>query len=386
MEILFWILLVIILYTFAGYPVVLYVLQRVISKDKSQSELEEWPEITLFIAAYNEADEVDKKIQNTRNLDYPKDKLKQLWITDGSTDRTNELLAKYPEVKVLFTPERRGKTAAINRGMQEVTTPFVIFCDANTNLSFNTPKTIIQAFHNPRVGCVAGEKKIYQPEDGSAASTGEGAYWHYESTLKKWDAHINTAIGAAGELFAIRTPLFQPLPEDTLLDDFILSMRLVTKGYKIAYTPEAYAQEKASLNTREELKRKIRIAAGGFQSMSRLTTLLNPFRHGLTSWQYISHRVLRWAVTPFLLPVVWFINALLTLQFPHNNLYLTLLTLQTLFYILAAIGWKLEDNYQMPKLLFIPYYFCLMNYAAIAGWFRYINKEQSVNWERAKRA
>ena len=153
---------------------------------------------------------------------------------------------------------------------------------------------LYSAFANPKVGCVAGEKRIAVQDKPNAASGGEGLYWKYESALKRLDYRLYSAVGAAGELFAIRTSLFEQMPPDTLLDDFILSLRIAMRGYKIAYSKEAYALESASLNMREEEKRKVRISAGGLQSVWRLRGLLNIFRYGILSFQYISHRVLRW--------------------------------------------------------------------------------------------
>ena len=302
-EILFWIALAIVFYTYAGYGIFLYLLVRVKEAlcKRTRIELpEELPEVTLLIAAYNEEAVIADKMRNCRALDYPAGRLKIVWVTDGSNDRTNELLAGYPEVTVLFAPERRGKTAALNRGVPLVTTPLVVFTDANTMLGPEAIREIIRPFGDPKVGCVAGEKRVVQSREQAAAST-EGIYWKYESKLKEWDDRLYTAVGAAGELFAIRRELFVAMPDDTLLDDFILSMRIAMQGYRIAYCKNAYALEEASADMTEEGKRKVRIAAGGLQSIGRLAPLLNPLRYGILWWQYLSHRVLRWSVTPILL-------------------------------------------------------------------------------------
>jgi cellulose synthase/poly-beta-1,6-N-acetylglucosamine synthase-like glycosyltransferase len=241
---------------------------------------------------------------------------------------------------------------------------------------------IAQMFSDPKTGCVSGEKRIYNADKEAASAAGEGIYWKYESTLKRWDAELNTAVGAAGELFAIRTELFNEVEADTLLDDFIISLRVAMKGYKIDYDPDAYALETASANVKEELKRKIRIAAGGIQSVVRLYPLLNIFKYGMLSFQYISHRVLRWTVTPVALLLMFLINIILA---PSSVLFSIILTLQALFYLSSFIGWKLENKKLKVKLFFIPYYFYIMNYAVYMGFIRYIRNKQSVNWERAKR-
>lgn len=276
-EILFWIGIGIVFYTYLGYGIVLYLMVKIkelFVKPRLPRLPETLPEATLLIAAYNEEAIVASKMVNCRQLDYPADKLRLVWITDGSNDNTNERLKEYPEVTVLYQPRRQGKTAALNRALPYVNTPYVIFTDANTMLNKGAIKEIIRQFSDPRVGCVAGEKRVeIQAEQGATA--GEGIYWKYESALKRLDYRLYSAVGAAGELFAIRTSLFEQMPPDTLLDDFILSLRIAMRGYKIAYSKEAYALESASLNMREEEKRKVRISAGGLQSVWRLRGLLN---------------------------------------------------------------------------------------------------------------
>ena len=306
-----------------------------------------------------------------------------IWVTDGSSDQTPDLLRQYGDVEVLHRPERAGKIAAMNRAIHFVKTPIVVFSDANTMLGKDSMMKIAQMFADPGVGCVSGEKRIFNAEEEAASAAGEGLYWKYESALKRWDAELFSAVGAAGELFAIRTNLFNEVEPDTLLDDFIISLRVAMQGYKIDYDPDAYAIETASANVKEELKRKIRIAAGGIQSVVRLYPLLNIFRYGLLSFQYISHRVLRWTITPLCLLAILIVNAVLATQ---SGLFLFILALQVLFYIFALIGWMLEDRKLKVKIFFIPYYFFIMNYAVYMGFARYLKKSQSVNWERAKRA
>jgi cellulose synthase/poly-beta-1,6-N-acetylglucosamine synthase-like glycosyltransferase len=386
LQIIFWVLLGIIFYTYLGYGIVLFLMIRIKRIFKKPNIVlltnDELPEVTLLIAAYNEQDFVAKKVENTLQLNYPKAKLHQMWVTDGSDDNTPTLLKSYNDIVVLHKPERNGKIAAMNRAMKFVKTPIVIFSDANTILGKDSIMKIAQMFSNPKTGCVSGEKRILNTEKEAAAGAGEGIYWKYESALKRWDAELNTAVGAAGELFAIRTELFNEVEPDTLLDDFIISLRVAMQGYKIDYDPEAYAQETASANVKEELKRKIRIAAGGIQSVVRLYPLLNIFKYGLLSFQYISHRVLRWTITPIALLLLLIVNIILA---PSSILFSIILALQALFYLSAFIGWKLENKELKVKIFFIPYYFYIMNYAVFMGFGRYLRNSQSVNWERAKR-
>ncbi len=393
LKVLFWIFLFIVFYTYIGYGMLLFLLVRIKRWLKGRPRPQplppddELPEVTLLVAAYNELDYVDAKIKNTWSLDYPREKLKQIWITDGSDDGTPEKVKEYEGVEVLHIPERGGKIAAMNRGMKYVKTPIVVFSDANTMLGKDSIKEIVRLFMDPKVGCVSGEKRIFEKEKDAAAGAGEGLYWKYESTLKKWDAELYSVVGAAGELFAIRTELWQEVEKDTLLDDFIISLRIAQQGYTVQYNPRAYAIETASANVKEELKRKIRIAAGGIQSIIRLKSLLNIFKYGVLSFQYISHRVLRWSLTPLLLPFLLIFNIIIVFNegFSFSHLFSWLLMAQILFYIAALVGWFLENRQIKIKLLFVPYYFFIMNYAVYAGMIRYLKKKQSVNWERAKR-
>lgn len=385
-KVLFWIGVFIVFYTYLGYGILLYVLVRVkefFVKPEIQSLPDPLPEVTLVIAAYNEESIVHEKMANCRELSYPKDKLKIAWITDGTTDGTNELLKGYPEVTTLFSPERRGKTAALNRGISYVETPLVVFTDANTMLNPEAITEIVRSFSDPKVGCVAGEKRVLiRAEQGATA--GEGLYWKYESKLKEWDDRLYSAVGAAGELFAVRTGLFEQMPDDTLLDDFILSLRIAQKGYKIAYCKDAYAVEDASLNMHEEEKRKVRIAAGGLQSIWRLRSLFNIFRYKTLSFQYVSHRVLRWTIAPLVLFLLLPLNILLALK--GSSFYCILLIMQLLFYIAAFIGYRLEKRHIRNKLLFVPYYFLFMNVNVIRGFF-YLSKNKGKGaWEKAKRS
>lgn len=390
-EILFWICLFIVFYTYIGYGLVLYVLVKVKEMFHKQKAFtlptdEELPEVTLLVAAYNEEEVVDEKMRNSLALDYPKGKLKWLWVTDGSNDGTNEKLKAYPETEIVYQPERQGKTAALNRAIERVKTPIVVFTDANTMINREAIREMVRAFMDEKVGCVAGEKRIAVKEKDNAASGGEGIYWKYESALKRLDGKLYSAMGAAGELFAIRTELFEKMEKDTLLDDFILSLRIVQRGYKIAYCSTAYAMESGSADMKEEEKRKVRIAAGGLQSIWRLRALLNPFRYGTVSFQYVSHRVLRWSVTPIALFALIPLNVVLATLDTGHSLYKIILLLQILFYGMGLWGYYLSTRQIKNKILYIPYYFLFMNINVIRGAFYLRKRKGNGAWEKAKRA
>jgi len=242
MKAIFWVLFFAFFYTYLGYALLLAFLTLFQQKRKQREAApvigeQELPEICLFITAYNEKPILNEKIDNCRRLDYPHEKLKITFITDGSDDGSPEYLRTIEGVTVHHVPERSGKIHAMNRGMQFVQAPIVVFTDANTSLNTESIRLMTAAFSDPLTGCVAGRKRVLSTGADTAAETGEGLYWRFESWLKKKDAEFYSAVGAVGELFAIRTELFEPVGNDVILDDLIISFRIVEKGYRLSYTP-----------------------------------------------------------------------------------------------------------------------------------------------------
>ena len=390
LKIIFWICIFLVFYTYIGYGMLLWVLvqiKRIVRGKAAQRDLPAdnvLPDVTFMICAYNEQDIVDMKMENTLQLDYPHDKLHIMWVTDGSTDQTNERLAQYPEVEVVFSPERKGKTAALNHGISMVHSETTVMTDANTIVNPEAIREIMRCFQNPRVACVAGEKRVMARNDEQAAAEGEGLYWKYESALKRMDSELYSAMGAAGELNAIRTKFYQPMPETALLDDFVMSMRMVDQGYKIAYTSDAYAMEYGSADLTEESKRKRRIAAGGLQSIWWLRSLMNPFAYPKVAFQYVSHRVLRWSITPLALFALFPLNLLLLFA-SGSLIYQLLFLLQLFFYLSALTGHILKVSGRRNKLLYIPCYFLFMNLNVFLGIGYLMSHKDSGTWEKARR-
>ena len=374
---LFWLCLAIVVYTYVGYGLILYLLvfiKRLAIKAKPLADITDdcLPEVTLMVCAYNEEDIISEKMSNIHSLDYPADRLHLVWVTDGSTDNTNSILSAYPDVKIVFSPERRGKSAALKHGIKEVSTEIVMMTDANTMLNPGAVREIVRLMQTPTVGCVSGEKKVMAKSDSDKAAQGEGLYWKYESTLKRLDSELYSAMGAAGELCVIRRQLMTDIPDDTLLDDFVISMEIVRMGYKIAYTSKAFAMEYGSADLHEESKRKRRIAAGGLQSSWRLRSLMNPLRHPVVAFQFVSHRVLRWTITPVCLFALIPLNTILVLS-GEGIIYTIIWILQILFYASALAGMKISK------------YFVFMNLNVFRG-MAYLINNTSGTWEKAKRA
>ena len=390
LKILFWICLVICVYTYVGYGILLYLLILIkrLLKGKPQPmslpDDSELPDVAFMVCAFNEEDVVEMKMQNIHELDYPKDKLHIIWVTDGSTDNTNERLQAYPDVEIVFSPERRGKTAALNHGISQVKSEITVMTDANTLVNREAIREIVRCMQDPQVACVAGEKRVMSRHEGEIAAEGEGLYWKYESTLKRLDSELYSAMGAAGELNAIRTKLYEPMPETALLDDFVMSMKLVEQGYKIAYTSNAYAMEYGSANLEEESKRKRRIAAGGLQSSWWLRSMMNPFKNFTIAFQFVSHRVLRWSITPIAMLALIPLNVALVMM-KAGTAYTVIWILQIIFYLAAFGGYLLEQRGKKNKLLYVPYYFLFMNINVFRGMHYLKTHQGGGTWEKAKR-
>jgi len=385
LEIFFWALILIVIYSYVGYGLLLFIIIKIkrFFKGKPQVTSDHIPTVTFLVAAYNEEAYMREKIGNTLSLDYPKDKIKYMFVTDGSNDSTPDIIKEYPEIKLLHEDARRGKIAAVQRAMKYVDTEVVVFTDANTELNKDAVLKMVRHYKDPKVGAVAGEKRIKSANKDEAIGAGEGAYWKYESALKRWDSELYSVVGAAGELFSIRTSIYEPVPQDSIIEDFYMTLRIAQRGYRVIYEPEAYAMEEPSASVKEELKRKIRIAAGGIQSIVRLKSLLNPFKYGILSFEYISHRVLRWTLAPMALPAIFILNLLLSIN--GNLFYSSIMVCQIAFYIASLVGYSLEKRQIRFKLLFIPYYFSMMNYAVYRGMVRHFKGSQSVLWEKAER-
>ncbi len=390
-KILIWLSIIFVFYSYIGYALLVWAYLAV--RKKIRKEIENpnsyfEPSVSLIVAAYNEEDVIKKKIENCLALNYPENKLKLVFVADGSTDNTAAIIKQYPRIELLCKKERLGKVAAINRAMTAISTDYVIFCDANTFLNKTCIKEIIKHYRDEKIGAVAGEKKVVAPTTlNKPAKDGEGLYWRYESKLKQIDSDFYSVVGAAGELFSIRTKLFEPLPSEVLLDDFIISMKICKKGYRVIYEPKAYAMEAPSLTMKDEQTRKIRISAGGFQSILMLKDLLNIFKYGKLSFLYISHRVFRWALCPVLLPIIFVCN-FIVFQFAEDGkhtIYNALFIAQISFYFMAFSGWLFSIKNIKNNIFYIPYYFVFMNIALYIGFFKFLNNKQSVLWKKAKR-
>ena len=385
-EYVLWISCVIVFYNYAGYAVLVYLFNSLNKKKNPGPEKDYFPTVSFIVAAFNEEDCIEKKIINSLAQNYPADKIEFIFITDGSSDATPAIVKTYSRIQLLHQQERRGKSAALNRAVQLAKNEILIFSDANTILNKEATKKVARHYKDGKVGGVAGEKKVMSLSDTTEdVGASEGLYWKYESLLKKLDSDFYTVVGAAGELFSVRKNLYEPVQQEVILDDFVISMKVAQKGYRIIYEPEAYAIELPSFSIQDEKKRKVRIAAGGFQAIAMLPGALFFWRHPKLSFLYVSHRVLRWALSPFCL-ILALLSSFYLGGYSSATIYKAIFLIQAVFYIGAFIAYVSPSLSNRFKILKLPYYFIFMNISVIQGFFRFLRKKQPSTWEKVKRS
>jgi cellulose synthase/poly-beta-1,6-N-acetylglucosamine synthase-like glycosyltransferase len=370
----------IILYSYVGYPLLLAVIS--VFKSRSKQTATQLPLVTVIIAAYNEEAVIGKKIENTLAADYPLEKLQLIVAAQGSTDRTAAIAAAFPNVLVMQSAERKGKAVAVNEAVAQAIHPVVVLTDANTLLTPQTIQRLVLKLNDAATGAVAGEKKVV--DANNATVSGEGLYWRYESWLKQQETVFYTVVGAAGELFAFKKELFVPIPAHAVTDDFFLSLSVNMQGKKVAYAADAISTEAASHSLKDEWNRKLRIAAGGIQSLLLVKKALNPFRYPVLSFQFFSHRVLRWLFCGPAFLVLLLANVMLA-NTTSFACYGVVLLLQILFYVFALIGYFISVQKKSFFLFTVPFYIVFMHAAMMAGFVRYFTNGQSVLWEKAQR-
>lgn len=381
MEYIFWGSIVLLGYTYLGYPLLLVLLVKMKQRGYPEPPTIQgnWPTITMLIAAYNEENCLRAKLDNALALNYPPDKLKIWVVTDGSTDGSNTLIQEYPSVQLFYQPERRGKLHAIQRVLPEVETEWVVFSDANAMLALDSLQRLMEAGNMKSVGVVAGEKKVFS---GSKESAGETMYWRYESWIKQWEGRLYSVTGTAGELYAIRTSLFTPVAEDSISDDLEIGWMVTEKGFTIAYAPAATSNEQEMADVSLAFKRRVRVATGSVQSALRLLGGGRRNWPALFWWEVISHRWLRALVAPYCLLFILVSNAGLISVHPF---YTWCLFLQVVGYVGVAIHWHFRPLGFVSRLLIWPTFFVLAHLAMIKGAWLLLVGKGSVIWDKIPR-
>jgi cellulose synthase/poly-beta-1,6-N-acetylglucosamine synthase-like glycosyltransferase len=375
-----------IVYTYFIYPVILVLayafvqLRRDLAylglrQDRRANRMTgRFPSASILIPAYNEEKHLPDKMSNLRLLEYPQDELQIIFISDGSTDRTNDLIHQFedPRVHVIELPHRSGKATALNRGASEATGEILVFCDATTILPPDGITKLARHFCDVRVGAVCGSLEFVASEESKRT---EGKYWTYESMLRLMEGRLGATLTASGAYYAIRRECYRPLESGTIIDDFVIPMGVRKQGYRVVYDPEAVARELAADSVKGEFRRRVRIAVGSFRA---LPGLLKTPMSGITWFAFISHKVLRW-IMPFL-----FIGlALSNIVLIRTSVYGISFTLQCLFYALALIGMRFSKrNFRFPYGL-VCYFVCAMNLAFLVGFFRALRGNHQNVWQRA---
>ena len=375
----FWAAAVLLAQTYFLYPLWLLLLSRLRpASHATPLGSGAWPTVSLVVAAHDEASCIDEKLRNSLELDYPPDRLEVLIGSDGSIDGTDALVRAYPDPRVqLSAAPRAGKTSVLNRCIPAARGEVVVLSDANTRIEPGALKALVRHFADPEVGAVCGRLQLYNP---TRAEYEESAYWKYESWLKAMEGTQGAVVGANGGLYALRRELFRPLPPSTIVDDFVIALRLLDQGYRVLYEPEALAEEETTEDYDREFARRARIAAGNFQSLGLVPGLLSPLR-GFPAFAFWSHKVLRWCA-PALMLVALAANAALLDQ----PFYRFTMAAQVGFYALAMLGSMAVGPSPLRRVAGVAYYFVTMNLAIVVGFWRFLRNSQAAAWERTARA
>ncbi|MFZ2649947.1 MAG: glycosyltransferase family 2 protein [Burkholderiaceae bacterium] len=366
-------------YHYVLYPALVIVLGRLKPESPPAALAESaLPTVTIVIAAYNEQRVIAAKLQNTFELDYPPERLRVIVAAHGSSDATVDIARGFASrgVTVLHDPQRRGKTAALNRAVEAASSEIVVFSDANNNFNADALRQLVRHFANPRVGGVCGLKQIYSGADRESA-VGDGLYWKYEAAIKRAESHLGSITTADGEIFAIRRSLYRTLDETLINDDAAITLDLVRNGYRVLYESGARSYEHASIRIEDDFNVKVRMVSGGFQTIAHNWRFLLLPRNAF-ALAFFSHKVLRWLAPEFL--ILMLLSSLLLAAHP---LFLVALLAQVGFYLLAGLGWRMRTRGALPMAVYVPFYFCAMNTAALFGLYRHLTR--STQWKKAER-
>ena len=380
MEFLFWFFTALIVYTYVGYPILLFVLSTPLAQKVKKGQ--KLPTVSIILSAFNEEDFIEQKLRNLLGIDYPDDRIEILVGSDGARDRTDEIVSRFHSARVRFFRfvRNQGKPSVLNSLVREAQGSILVFTDVRQEFDSRAIQALVQNFEDPKVGCVSGELcfKRRQAEQTGSIAEGMSRYWNYEKFLRKHESKIGSMLGATGAIYAIRTELFSPLPPDIVVDDMYIPFTIIKLGYRAIFESEARAHDSPSERPIEEFQRKVRTLAGNYQIFGFFLDLLIPFKSPI-AWQLISHKFLR-LIVPFFLFGLFVSNVFLV----TNPVYALMLAGQLFFYLLAVVeGYGNQTGKTKKGLGYIPYVFCLLNFCALVGLIRFIKGTQKITWEKA---
>ncbi|MFO1020273.1 MAG: glycosyltransferase family 2 protein [Planctomycetales bacterium] len=383
LQILIWTSLALVAYAYILFPAILWAWSKTAAPRDSGSANtlteSDWPFVSLVVAAYKEEKDIVQRLHNALAQDYPADRFEIIIGCDGNEDRTGELVQSFtdPRVRLLQYPQRRGKASVLNDSVPQARGEIIIFSDANTEMDPQAFRQLVRPFVDSSVGGVCGNLIL---QDSLTGQNVDGAYWKYENFLKRHEAKIGALLGVNGGIYAIRKSLYQPIPSNTIIDDFLIGMRIHLQGYQLLYEPRAIAYEETPETMAAEFHRRVRIGAGGFQSLVWLKSLLHP-SYGSLAFCFLSHKLLRW-LCPFFMLAAFVGNLFLI----NHDWYARLLLLQSLFYLTATAGLWLFKTVPAPKWMRLPAMFVSMNTALFFGFFRWLKGIQQGTWKRTERS
>jgi cellulose synthase/poly-beta-1,6-N-acetylglucosamine synthase-like glycosyltransferase len=377
LEVVFWVSVAAVVYVYAGYPLLLRALagRRAVSGPVRQ----EFPPVTLIVSVFNEEGCIRVKLENCLALDYPADRLEVIVVSDASTDGTDAIVAGFAAhgIRLLRMPERGGKTVGLNAAVAQARGDVVVFSDANAMYRPDAIQALVAPLADAGVGAVIGESGYVEPD--SDAGRSESLYWRYETAIKRLESLSGSVVGGDGAIYAVRRSLYLPMTADAL-SDFVNPLQVVRSGYRCVYEPAASSREETAAGFDKEFRRKVRIVNRAWRALMTMKDLMNPLRYGRFAWQLVSHKLLRWLVPGFLL-MAFVANLGLVGQ---RTVYDAALIAQLLFYGFALAGALLRDREKLTTLLYVPYYFCLVNVASARGILEAYRGKTYTTWSTAR--
>ncbi len=377
---IFWFCVFLLVYVYFGYPLTCALLARVLRRwprtDGWVTDAE-LPQITVLIAAYNEADCIFDTVRNKLALDYPEDRLEVVVVSDGSDDGTDEIVTSLadPRVRLIRQEPRAGKTSALNLAVRQINSDVIVFSDANSLYAPDALRHLVAPLVDHEVGYVTG-RMLYRAPDGSLTGEGCSAYMTYENKLRWWETGMGSIVGVDGGIDAVRRDLYQPMRPDQL-PDFVLPLSVRERGFRAVYAPQAKLYEDALARAEDEFRMRVRVSLRAWHALLDKACLLNPLHYGLFAWQLLSHKILRYLSFAFQVGTMA-ANVVLA---GTSSFWQATLILQVFFYALAILGYLRRHHTHQRTFLTFPYYLCLLNLASLVAFLRFLGGKKQVTWE-----